>query len=622
MSCHVNGSARLRLAVAILLLFCVATAVGEPVIVESPWRRSCIDRPFLESIYSEVGMINPTGDPVGGGASYSAAIDANDADFFVSDLNEFVFALLAATSGEIVFLDPAAVFDLTGLADIVIPAGLTLASDRGTNASPGALIRTANPTTLFRVLGDNVRVTGLRLHGPGSDGSDCATAETRGVIVFGDDFEIDNTELTGWSIAAVQLVDAKRAHYHHNYAHNNRVCLGYGIALYGDSDALIEANVFNHNWHSIAGDGSRGQSYEARYNAVQKEITGHPFDMHGRYDYNPEPWAGDQIYIHHNSFLPTDGFSTGVVIRDIPESCAWIENNWFVAEDHQSIQQQNATGNLTAASNLFRTPGLMVSLSGQSDWIGLQPMNVGLDDVHFGDFDGDGRDDAFRSANGGWYVAAAADGIWRRINSSNVPISSLRFADFNGDDRQDVFYKSGSAWKVSYGGETLWQDLQSSGVPLSELRFGDFNGDGRADVFTILDNAWRVSFGGTGLWTSINQLSADIEELRFGDFNGDGRTDVFRTGAGSWWISYGGISGWSRANNSAYTVDRLRFADINGDDRTDVVVIDAGSIRWSSGATTTWQELVGLPGDVGTGDVTLADLNGDGEDDIVYNGLP
>ena len=51
---------------------------------------------------------------------------------------------------------------------IQIPEGVILASDRGYNNSPGALIRSLAFKTkgLISVLGKDVRITGLRIEGP------------------------------------------------------------------------------------------------------------------------------------------------------------------------------------------------------------------------------------------------------------------------------------------------------------------------------------------------------------------------------------------------------------------------------------------------------------------------
>ena len=81
--------------------------------------------------------------PIGGGAGYRRGVSTGK--HVVRDLNGLVAALAAAKAGEVVFVPGDVVLDCTArcmIEDLVleIPAGVTLASDRGRKGSPGALI--------------------------------------------------------------------------------------------------------------------------------------------------------------------------------------------------------------------------------------------------------------------------------------------------------------------------------------------------------------------------------------------------------------------------------------------------------------------------------------------------
>jgi hypothetical protein len=138
--------------------------------------------------------------------------------------------------------------------------------------------------------------------------------------------EVDNCELFGWSHTPVH-VSASRAHVHHSSIHHNRrYGFGYGVLVSGASWALIEANVFDANRHSIAGNGDAASGYEARFNRVLDVGNGHSFDMHGKDVAGSDvPVAGDKILIHHNTFLLTT--ERAVLIRGKPVTGAWIEHN-------------------------------------------------------------------------------------------------------------------------------------------------------------------------------------------------------------------------------------------------------------------------------------------------------
>ncbi len=133
---------------------------------------------------------NPTGNPVGGGQGYTRIISPTEPGvrYVVSTKEQLIDALGRAQPGEVVFVN--ANIDLTGEMPLGIPAGVTLAGNRGFRASPdapvssGATIRKAahtpgfigNPDSngwttssweepLFYANGSGVRVTGLQLEG-------------------------------------------------------------------------------------------------------------------------------------------------------------------------------------------------------------------------------------------------------------------------------------------------------------------------------------------------------------------------------------------------------------------------------------------------------------------------
>ena len=81
--------------------------------------------------------------PIGGGPGYARALA--DGDHVARTLDELIAALASARAGEVVFLPGDALIDCTArvLVDglvLELPGGVTLASDRGRDGSPGALL--------------------------------------------------------------------------------------------------------------------------------------------------------------------------------------------------------------------------------------------------------------------------------------------------------------------------------------------------------------------------------------------------------------------------------------------------------------------------------------------------
>lgn len=301
--------------------------------------------------------------PIGGSSGYKKII--TQGDHHVKDLDGLLLALKRVKEGEVIFIDSRAEIDCTALVftekfQIKLPAGVTLASDRGHKGSEGAIIQSDNFATepLINILGPNVRITGLRIIGPDPKprldhhqrsfnpqrGDRKAQSEyyyrlPTSAAIWTDQaaLEVDNCELSGWSHAAIYLKKGNKHHVHHNYIHHNqRHGLGYGICLGAETgglfaSALIEYNIFDYNRHSIAGTGCPGESYEASNNVELGESLSHNFDMHGGVDRKDgTEIAGERILIHHNTF--TNPKVRAIGIRGKPSDKAEIYNNWFAQD--------------------------------------------------------------------------------------------------------------------------------------------------------------------------------------------------------------------------------------------------------------------------------------------------
>ncbi len=268
---------------------------------------------------------DPDRDPdvIGGGAGYPRTVPQSEADYVASTLSELESAFDSASSGDVVYVDPDA--DIyTGTTELVVPGGITLASDRGIDGSDGGLLHTdTSPWSVLEVRNPDVRITGLRLQGRVWDWRENDDNAGQGIDVQATGVEIDNCELYGFTFAAIRAYTD--THVHHNAIHHNSMDgWGYGVNTV-TGHPLIEYNEFWHNRHSISGGGSNG--YTARYNHVKfDDALSHVFDMHRS--------GGRTILIHNNTFEPVthdwkDKNAPGVAIRGVPDDRADVWNNWF-----------------------------------------------------------------------------------------------------------------------------------------------------------------------------------------------------------------------------------------------------------------------------------------------------
>ncbi len=598
----------------------------------------------------------------GGGVDYPDVVDPTwPVVTMVSTDTELVDALAAAQPGDILYIDDDAAIDLTEEASVCVPDGVWLAGGRGVDGSPGGLIFVTETwkRPVLSVCGDDVRITGFRLIGADSDecpdawpdscsgditgDSNCRDCEEAsiGIQVNGyDRLEIDNMELAGWSYAASWFVDSVDNQVHHSHIHHTqRQGLGYGVVLTRGGDELVTVDIawnrFDYNRHVVAGSGEPGQDYDAHDNLVLEHAISHVFDMHGENENtdNGSELAGGDIRIHDNTVLPSDQYA--LVVRGRPDHGSWLYDNCLARADVDSAARQtNFTGNFwvdedptgEAAANRYDQSGQECEIT-RWCWSGgaVGPWNYGttgteaLIDLAFGDFNGDGLTDAFRTTGSHWEWSRGASSDWEPRNTSSYTLDSLAFGDFDGDGQTDVFASTSGEWRISSGGSGSWTTWNAElSDPLSDLAFADFDGDGHTDVFRATGSKWEWSSAGQTPWNPLNTSSYTLEALAFADFDGDGKADVFRSTGSEWKVSYGGTGSWTPLNTSTAVLPYLALADVNGDGRTDV--LSRSGTRWviSDGGSGDWTDLR-----VESLDPTAlawGDFDGDGAADAVRTG--
>lgn len=257
----------------------------------------------------------------------------------------------------------------------------------------------------------------------------------------------------------------------------------------------------------------------------------------------------------------------------------------------------------------------LISYSGGTQWNQLKVSNSPLQDLAYGDFNGDGKTDVLMSSNSTAYVSLGGNTNWLEWNNTSYDLTEMRLGDFDGDGKTDLFRSSGGKWYVSLGGDTAWIEWGTSNVGVGSLKFGDFNGDGKTDVFKASAGKWQVSLAGQSSWVDWETSNVGIADMRFGDFNGDGTTDIFRASGGKWYVSLQGQSGWIEWKTSNIGIESLKFGDLNGDGTTDVLIESNGKYKVSYGGNSNWVDLIDSD-NIGVDRIELGDFDGDGESDI------
>ncbi len=321
-------------------------------------------------------------------------------------------------------------------------------------------------------------------------------------------------------------------------------------------------------------------------------------------------------------------------------------------------------------------PSTYIDKNNQFD--GIEFVNLSMERIRFGDFNGDGKTDIYY------------------INGGDTYKPSLLPVYYEGSSKPDTIYLSNSngTYDTHNTGPNTWVDGGNADTvrsSFSRIKFGDFNGDGLTDVYYVLgagttENDRIYLSNGNGTFTiknsgpatfvsnqSIYYTSNSVRRIIIGDFNGDGRSDVYRinggelqpapstcgffsgnctstttasnardtiwfsTGEGTFTSSFTTASPdtWvdgGNTNNTSTSLNRIKFGDFNGDRMTDVYYINgngnsaADTIYFSNGNGSFTRKDTGPTTDIKGGSleninfslncVSFGDFNGDGLTDV------
>jgi Ca2+-binding RTX toxin-like protein len=295
-------------------------------------------------------------------------------------------------------------------------------------------------------------------------------------------------------------------------------------------------------------------------------------------------------------------------------------------------------------------------------------VGFGGDAVYVSLAKGDGTFDNIQTAFDGNYTIN--DGGWASFDQY-----PRQLADVNGDGRADIVGFGSDAVYVSLAkGDGTFSAMQTAldnGFTINDggwatfdqypRQLADVNGDGRADIVGFWGNAVYVSLAkGDGTFNSaqialdnnftINDggwATFDQYPRHLADVNGDGRADIVGFGGNAVYVSLakeeGTFNSAQIALDNNFTINDRRWttfdqyprrlADMNGDGRADIVGFSSDAVYVSlakedgtfSNAQTAFDESFTIIHGGWTSfnqyPRHLADVNGDGRDDIVGFGV-
>jgi hypothetical protein len=246
-----------------------------------------------------------------------------------------------------------------------------------------------------------------------------------------------------------------------------------------------------------------------------------------------------------------------------------------------------------------------------------------------------------RKGNGPEVFLGNGAGLWTKSNtgltSSWCGRSDVRIVDINKDGNSDILSSDSDFWQGDGTGK--WSSFSSPPFHGEDVDYGDFNNDNHLDVAIVghLTGGVKAYFGySNGTWLETNALpgagsGSGGHKIAVGDVNNDGYDDIISTYwySSSAWIS-DGSGNWTR--NSTGIDQSTQFwgvdvGDINNDGNLDIVfgsyhsnsnpAKDGIRVYQGDGAGIWTERGSGIPTSGGYGPVRLADMDLDGNIDII-----
>jgi len=422
----------------------------------------------------------------------------------------------------------------------------------------------------------------------------------------------------------------------------------YASSLFANSPGIVYAVDLNGDGKLdlVANDRLGGQAYvflgngDGTFQAAVRYSTGGDIrladmDGDGHPDLLVRVYPGQIEVLKGNA----DGtFGTASVVANLQDPSVWLVG----AADYNGDQIADIVVTNSTGIGVLLGQG---NLSYQGMISSLAPA-TSRDQWAAGDFNKDGKTDVALGVDGGILVLnGQGDGAFATVTSYDMghQVGAVAVADFTGDNIPDIAVTLPAAQPrllvgTGNGAFTVGPDPNASynsGNAPGAARVADFNGDGKKDLVigepptapTIAAN--NVLFGhGDGTFSAPLQVSSGA--LIVADANKDGRSD-FVTVSGTTLAADLGQTG----NTFIETDTGLRIGetlaavdDINNDGKPDVLLSSVGEMEvWFGAGDGTFSfgssiDTTGLPIIGGYGTSVIADLDGDGNPDLILSPPP
>jgi hypothetical protein len=281
----------------------------------------------------------------------------------------------------------------------------------------------------------------------------------------------------------------------------------------------------------------------------------------------------------------------------------------------------------------------------------------GAGSVYAADLDGDGDKDVLSASENdnkiAWYENLDGAGTFSAQKVITTAADEARYvyaADLDGDGDMDVLSASYSddkiAWYENLDGAGTFSDqkvITTNAAGARSVYAADLDGDGDKDVLSASENdakiAWYENLDGAGTFSTQNIITTNADgamSVYAADLDGDGDKDVLSASCWddkiAWYENLGGGGSFSSQNvvsgfkeiidSNVVGAGSVYAADLDGDGDMDVLSASSSDdkIAWYEnldGADTFSDQKVITTNAAGASSVYAADLDGDGDKDVL-----
>lgn len=302
-----------------------------------------------------------------------------------------------------------------------------------------------------------------------------------------------------------------------------------------------------------------------------------------------------------------------------------LETIQKISKDSKPFSQQR----VSQVSNMLKTP-VDASVSSVYSIMGAC---IGRKSMHTLDVDGDGATEIVCSATTGtfgagnfWYILGydAVDKDWKKEWNSatyDALINCIEVFDYDKDGTQEVLIglATGKVLIVNAKTRVVEGEFTVASADIKSIIVADADNDSANDI--VLSTATATYIVSATTFATKYTINQGASEVRVGVLDNSGKNEIVLS-SGSVYKLIGTVlttewSGFTTSSSGYYSTECIELADIDNDSKQEIVLAQSWYYIYVYDVDTKTTKY-SIKADLDIQSLLLADMSGDGVDDIIY----